>query len=292
MPPSVRHVALPALWMLVASALFAAQAGLVKSALATLGAVELAFFRGLLAAAAALAYLGLRGMPLRTPQLRAQIALGVVGWASLVCYFIALGLVPLGTATALNYTAPIFLTVFAAVLAVHRPRPLAVAGVLLGLAGVWVLLSPSLAGQRWAGMSIGLFSGVSGGLAYLLLSRLGAAGEPPWRTSLYFSAVGCALGGAVVLARSGFSISNWHEVALVAAIGGLATLAQVAMAAAYSFGVPVIPATFSYAAVVFSSLLGAWYWGERLSATAWGGIALVIVSGVMVSAQRSGAAKA
>ena len=49
MPPSVRHVALPALWMLVASALFAAQAGLVKSALVTLGAVELAFFRGLFA---------------------------------------------------------------------------------------------------------------------------------------------------------------------------------------------------------------------------------------------------
>lgn len=287
MPPSVRHVALPALWMLVASALFAAQAGLVKAALETLSAVEVVFFRSAFGALATLAYIGLRGHTLRTPHGGAQLALGVVGWVSLLCYFAALGMLPLGTATALNYTAPIFLTLFVALLGMHRPRVFAVAGVMVGLAGVWLLLKPSLGGQHWPGVSIALFSGVSGGVAYLLLSRLGIAGEPEWRTSLYFSAVGTVLGGIATL-MFGTSVNTGREVALVASIGVLATLAQLAMAAAYSYGTPLIPATFSYAAVVFSSLIGTYFWHDHLDLPAWLAIGLVIASGIMVSVHRSG----
>ena len=287
MPPSVRHVALPALWMLVASALFAAQAGLVKAALETLSAVEVVFFRSAFGAVATLVYIGLRGHPLRTPHGGAQLALGAVGWVSLLCYFAALGILPLGTATALNYTAPIFLTLFVALLGVHRPRLFAVAGVMVGLAGVWLLLKPSLAGHHWFGVSIALFSGVSGGVAYLLLSRLGNAGEPEWRTSLYFSAVGTVLGGVAMLVL-GTSIDTGREVALVASIGILATLAQLAMAAAYSYGTPLVPATFSYAAVVFSSLIGTYFWRDRLDLSAWLAIGLVIASGIMVSVHRAG----
>ena len=291
MPPPVRHVALPALWMLVASALFAAQAGLVKAALETLSAIEVVFFRSAIGAVATLAYIGLRGHRLGTPRVGAQLALGAVGWVSLLCYFAALGLLPLGTATALNYTAPIFLTLFVAVLGLHRPRALAVAGVMVGLAGVWLLLKPSLGGQHWAGVSIALFSGISGGLAYLLLSRLGNAGEPEWRTSLYFSAVGTVLGGVAMLAL-GSSIDTGRELALVTGIGVLATLAQLAMAAAYSYGTPLIPATFSYAAVVFSSVLGAYFWSDRLDLSAWLAIGLVIASGIMVSVHRAGGSAA
>lgn len=286
MPPSVRHVALPALWMLIASALFAAQAGLVKAALETLSAVEVVFFRSAFGAVATLAYIGLRGHALRTPHGGAQLVLGAVGWVSLLCYFAALGLLPLGTATALNYTAPIFLTVFVALLGLHQTRAFAIVGVVVGLAGVWLLLKPSLAGQHWAGVTIALFSGVSGGVAYLLLSRLGNAGEPEWRTSLYFSAVGTVLGGVAMLVL-GTSINTGREVALVAGIGVLATLAQLAMAAAYSYGTPIIPATFSYAAVVFSSVIGTYFWHDRLDLSSWLAIGLVIASGVMVSVHRA-----
>jgi len=287
MTPSVRNVALPALWMLVASALFAAQAGLVKAALESLSAIEVVFYRSAFGAVAMLAYVLLRRDRILTRHGGAQLALGAIGWISLLCYFAALGLLPLGTATALNYTAPIFLTLFVALLGLHRPRAFAVGGVMVGLAGVWLLLKPSLAGQHWLGVWIALFSGVSGGFAYLLLSRLGNAGEPEWRTSLYFSAVGTVLGGVALLVL-GASIDTGREVALVASIGVLATLAQLAMAAAYSYGTPLIPATFSYAAVVFSSLIGTYFWNDRLALSAWLAIGLVIASGIMVSVHRAG----
>lgn len=289
MPSSLRSVAMPALWMLLACVLFAAQAGLVKAALQTLGAVEVVFFRSAFGLVATLVYMGIRGHSPRTPMPREQLALGAIGWVSLLCYFIALGLLPIGTATALNYTAPVFLTLFVALLGVNKPRVLAAGGVMVGLVGAWLLLKPSLFGEHWVGVSLGLFSGMTGGLAYLLLSRLGNAGEPEWRTNLYFSAVGCALGGAA-LAATGFALHNLRELELVAGIGALATVAQLLMAAAYSYGTPLIPATFSYSAVVFSTLIGIVLWHDHLDAAAWTAIALVISGGVMVSVHRAGEA--
>jgi ubiquinone biosynthesis protein COQ4 len=67
----------------------------------------------------------------------------------------------------------------------------------------------------------------------------------------------------------------------------LATIAQLAVVKAYSISAPLIPATLSYCAVVFSSLIGAWLWGDMLGFWDALGIALIVASGVLVSAGQS-----
>jgi len=58
---------------------------------------------------------------------------------------------------------------------------------------------------------------------------------------------------------------------------------------AYAICAPVIPSTRSYTTVIFSSLIGAWLWGDQLGTADVLGIVLIIASGVLVSA---GAVKA
>jgi drug/metabolite transporter (DMT)-like permease len=273
--------------MLVAGVLFALQAALVKTGLQQMAPLELVFFRGLICAAVIFAFARLGGQTLATQRPGGQLVLGVVGFVSLGLYFACIGELPLGTATALNYTAPLFLALVVGLRQARAVRAAVVLCVAAGFLGCCLLLQPSLAGGSASGVALGLGSGIAGAGAYLLLSRLGRAGEPEHVTGFYFSLVVCALAGVPTLA-SGFSLATADQLGIVLAIGLLATVAQLAMARAYAVGSPLIPATFSYSTVVFSSLLGALWWGESLGALETLGIVLIVASGILVSAGRGG----
>ncbi|MGH9421342.1 MAG: Coq4 family protein [Thermoanaerobaculia bacterium] len=282
----VREAALAAGLMLLASALFALQAALVKTGLQRIAPLELVFFRGLICAVVIVVFARLGGQSLATRRPMGQVMLGVIGFASLGLYFACLGMLPLVTATALNYTAPLFLALVLSLRQARAARAALLVCVATGFAGSCLILQPSLVGGSSMGVALGIGSGIAGAGAYLLLSRMGKAGEPEHVTGFYFSLVVCVLAGIPTL-FSGFSITTLEQVGIVLAIGLLATVAQLAMARAYALGSPLIPATFSYSTVIFSSLLGALWWGERLGALETVGIALIVVSGVLVSAGQS-----
>jgi drug/metabolite transporter (DMT)-like permease len=283
----MRSVVRPVMWMLGASVLFAAQAALVKHGLSNFGAFELVFYRSGVAMLLTLALIALRGLDPRTRRLPQQIGLGLCGFVSLALYFLALDRLQLATATTLNYTAPLFLLLLVWWLGSRRPGALAICGVVLGFVGVAMLLRPNVASPSTVGLWFGLISGATGGVAYLLLSRLGQAGEPLWLSSLYFSALGCALSGLVALV-TGFSALGWDGIGVVVAIGVLATLAQWAMAAAYTYDPALVPASISYSTVVFSVLLGAALWGDRLEPASLAAIGMVVLGGMAVSIDSGG----
>src|SRR4051812_2614181 len=102
--PALRGALLAAILMVVASALFAVQGALVKTGLQNMQPLELMFFRGLICALLVYAYARSRGLSLATSRPVGQVCLGVIGFATLGLYFISIGMLPLVTATALNYT--------------------------------------------------------------------------------------------------------------------------------------------------------------------------------------------
>lgn len=277
-----RDLALAVLLMIVASALFALQAALVKAGLERIAPLELVFFRGLVCAALVYALARLSGQSLSTARPAGQLMLGTVGFVSLGLYFASIGMLPLVTATALNYTAPLFLALVIGLRGASNLRSVHL-WVGAGFVGVCLILQPSLDGGSAIGVIYGLLSGLTGGICYLLLGRLGHAGEPQRVTAFYFSFVACVLAGIPTLA-SGFSIASHDQVLLVLAIGVLATFAQLAVAKAYAISSPLIPSTLSYSAVIFSSVLGALWWGDTIGFWEALGIALIVASGVLVAA--------
>ena len=113
-----------ALWMLLAALLFAVMGALVKLAVVHHGIAEIVFYRSLLGIALLGAWGRWHGLTLRPPLAWLHLRRSALGILSLSLWFYALSLLPLGTATTLNYTSSLFLALFAIGMAVVLGRPL------------------------------------------------------------------------------------------------------------------------------------------------------------------------
>src|SRR5881392_625424 len=110
-PP--RPVLPAAVLLFAAAALFAVMAVLARMAAAVLPGPEVAFVRfciGLVACAIAATR-----FRLRTNNRIGLLLRGVFGGAAVLLYFLAIEHLPVGVATLLNYTAPVFTAVYAAI---------------------------------------------------------------------------------------------------------------------------------------------------------------------------------
>ena len=266
------------LWMLVASLLFACMGVCVKFAAATHSAVEITFYRSFISLILMFGLVRLNGVALATPHWRWQISRGVVGFSALFAYFYAITLLPLATAVTLNYTSAIFLALYLA-LAGMRIGAGIFGALVIGLAGVALLLKPAIHADQLLGGLMGLGSGVLAGMAYFSVRELGARGEPEMRTVFYFSLVSSVCAGIWLMFGELHAV-DLRSGLLLLGVASFATVAQLAMTRAYTRGKTLMSAALAYSTVIFSSLFGALFWGEVLDASAWFAIALIILSGI------------
>ena len=270
-------------WMLVAAALFALMSVLVKHASATFSPAELVFYRsafGLLAIWGVIALRHRRLLaPLATRHIKAHLWRGLSGFTALVLFFYALSQLPLATAVTLNYTAPLFLAALSAWWLRERHGRGLVGAVLLGFAGIVLLLQPQVEGQAWLPALAGLASGMLAATAYVNVKNLGRLGESEWRVVFYFTLLSTA-GGAAWMALAGFHMPHADDWPWLFGIGVTATVAQLALTRAYHRGRTLTVGSLAYATVGFSALYGALLFGERLPLLAWTGMAVVAAAGV------------
>ena len=273
------------LWMLVASALFALLGACVKLAAARYHIAEIVLYRGLIGVVALAAYAHFTQRPLGTPIPWTHFRRGAVGTAALSLWFFAAATLPLGTATALNYTSSLFLAAFVLGAALRARRqvnlPLMLT-VLFGFVGVVLVLQPSFGAGQWLGASGGLLSGLLSATAYWYVRDLARQGEPEWRIVFYFSVSVLAIGFAGSLI-TGFTDHTPGGALLLAAVGVIALVAQLAMTRAYAAGHALLTASLQYSAIVFSAVLGVIVFADRIALAGWIGMAIVIGSGALAT---------
>ena len=269
--------------MIVASLLFACMGVCVKLGSAHFSTGELVFYRGFVGLLLMALLARWQGIAYRTPHWRRQLSRGLSGTGSLICYFFALGALPLATAVTLNYTSPLFVALLLA-LWFREPVGRGLFGaVALGFAGVVVLLQPTLRPEQWLGAAAGLGSGLVASLAYLNVRELGRLGEPETRTVLWFSLVTSLFGLPWAVFAGNLHGLTLEGAAILLGVGGFGGCAQLAMTRAYRYGKTVVAANLSYSTVVFSSLFGVLLWDEALPWTSLLAIAIIVASGVLVS---------
>ncbi|MBN8282375.1 EamA family transporter [Zoogloea sp.] len=271
------------LWMIVASLLFACMGVCVKLGSARYTTGELVFYRGLVGFVMMFGLLRLQALSCATPHWRLQLSRGVSGTIALMCYFFALGILPLATAVTLNYTSPLFVALLLACWFRERVGKHLFAAVALGFIGVVLLLQPTLDPAQWAGALGGLGSGLIASLAYLNVRELGRLGEPEARTVLWFSLITAACGLPWALASGSANTVSLKDAAILLGVGGFGGCAQLAMTRAYRYGKTIVSANLAYTTVIFSSLFGVALWDERLPWTSILAILIIIASGVWVS---------
>lgn len=276
--PALRS-GLGSLWMLVAGFLFACMGVLVKLGFGRFSAAELMFYRSLFGVAVIALVIRFSGQSLVSRHWKMHLSRGLVGFAGAMMFFLTVGILPLATATTLNYTSPLFMTLLTIVIFKERPRVLLVGAIAIGFAGVVLLLQPSFSANQSAAGLLGLASGLFGGIAAVTTRQLGRLGEPGWRVVFYFLLI-CTLGAAIWAVMDGFHDVGPQDLALILGIGICGTLGQLAMTIAYRTGNTLTVGSFAYSTVVFTTLLSMLIWDEMLSIESWIAIALIVASGV------------
>jgi drug/metabolite transporter (DMT)-like permease len=268
-------------WMIVAGFLFATMAVFVKFGAAHFDAAELAFYRSVVTLLMALGVVKAAGGSVRSAHMNWHISRGMAGGISLIGYFYAISKLPLATAQTLNYTSPIFLVIATVVILRERFSPWLVFAVVLGFAGVTLLLQPTFAGGDIFAAVIGLVSGVIAAWAYVSVRALARAGEPDSRVVFWFGVTGTVLCGLWQLAFSSFHAITWDNLWLLLGMGVSATLAQLAMTRAYRLGNTLVVSALSYSNLIFGAVFMYIIWRQNLAPLEWVGMAIIIASGLV-----------
>jgi len=282
-----------ALWMVLASFLFATMGVCVKLASTSFNAFELVLYRGLVGMVFMALIVQARGSGLRTRFPGMQAWRSLVGVISLIAWFYAIAYLPLATAVTLNYMSSIWVAAFligGALLYTRGPmqprQGLLMLTVLTGFGGVVMILRPTLEqNQLFAGL-IGLMSGLLAALAYIQVTALGRLGEPEERTVFYF-ALGSALGGGIGVMFTGLSEWDWQAAVWLLPIGVLASMGQWCMTRAYSQGPTLVAANLQYSGIVFAALYSLLLFGDQIPLLGWLGMLVIVVSGVVATALRT-----
>ena len=273
---------MPSFWMLVSCLLFACMGVCVKLGSASFSTGEVVFYRGAISMLMMVGLARAQGIRLRTPHWRMHVSRSVSGSIALSCYFFAIGILPLATAVTLNYTSPLFVALLLALAFGEKLRWPALLSIVIGFAGVVLLLRPTLTADQWLGAVAGLGSGAVASIAYISVRELGRAGEPEVRTVFWFSLVTTLFGLAWAL-HAGPKLPNLQALFILLGVGVFGGLAQLAMTRSYRYGRTLVSANLSYATVVFASLFGALLWDEIMPWLSWLGVAFIIVSAILIS---------
>ena len=278
-------------WLIVgATLLFATMGVCVKLASAEYPAGEIVLYRSLTGALMMLAFARWKGGTLATRVPSMHFWRSFSGVVSLCLWFYALGNLPLATAMTLNYMSSVWMALFllggAIALGTSRVDGRLIATVLVGFAGVALILRPTIEEQQlWHGL-MGLLSGVIAATAYLQVTALGRIGEPEYRIVFWFS-VGGVGAGALSLLWTGLHSHSWRGAGLLLAVGVLATLAQLMITRAYSTGRTLVIASLQYLGIAWSFAYGVLLFGDHVTAMAIAGMLLIVAAGLSATLLRS-----
>lgn len=264
-----------ALWMLLSGVLFATSGVFARLAGEHHSVAELTFWRGVFVAAGIAAFVGARGGRLATPHWRGHLARSAAGVISLLAFYYCLVHSSLATAVTLNYTSPLFLALIGWLSGTERVRGSLLALVLLGFAGVVLLLYPFAGGGPGLPGLIGLGAGAFAALAYRSIRQLTLLGEPEWRTVYWFGIACVVTGGAWMLAFGATPLTPVNA-GLMLGLGVFSLGAQWTLTIAYGRGRSLLAGTLSYSGVLFSALADIVLFALLPSVRGLAGMALIV----------------
>jgi drug/metabolite transporter (DMT)-like permease len=218
-----------------------------------------------------------------------QLGRGLLSVFGMFTNFSALTRLPLADATAISFASPLFTVALAAVILKERVRIYRWSAVLVGFAGVIVMLVPHFDVGHYAvagaattaavGSLFAMTSAVCNAGTVIQTRRLTQSETTP-SIVFYFSLV-CAIAGALTLPFA------WHtptgsELAALISLGVLGGIAHIFLTESYRFAAASVVAPFDYTSMLWALMLGYWLFGELPSALVYVGASIVAGAGLFV----------
>jgi drug/metabolite transporter (DMT)-like permease len=278
--PGIRAMAIGAWW-------FAVMGLFVKLAGRRLPSSQIVLVRAVLTLA--LSWWAVRQARLPSPwgtQRRLLLVRGLLGAIGINCFYWSLVHLPLGEATLIQYTNPLFATILAALWVGERVRPgemLCLAGALLGVILITrpgFLFGSAASAYATRDVSIALFGAVCSGAAYAAVRKIGSA-EHPAIVVFYLPLVTLPL--AIPFASAAWRMPQGGEWLLLLGMAGATQLAQVYMTRGLQAETAVRATTTGYLQIVFAGLWGVVLLGERPSWWTLAGAAVIVGSALVLA---------
>ena len=220
----------------------------------------------------------LRGRSLvKTNHLRWHVLRAVMFMAMTGINFWALQYLQLTVTSSIFFTVPLIIAVLGAPLLGEKLDRGRWAAILVGFAGVLVIIRPGSAGFHPA-MLASLVNAVLYALFMLMTRRLAAYDSP--ETIQYLPALGAAIGLAPFALAAWESPEGWLEWAVACLMGVLGGLGHYLLALAHRYAPATVLAPFLYQQVFYMALFGYLVFGDVPGAAVWTGAAVVIASGL------------
>ena len=269
---------------------FMAMAVCVKLASPHVPPGETVFFRSLFAMPVIGVWLWWSGHlhdGLRTRNPMGHLWRGLVGGTAMALSFTALGLLPLPEVTAIGYAAPLLVTVFAAMFLGEQVRIWRLGAVMLGLAGVMVVLAPRLSvtsleaatkAETLGAMAM-LLGAVFMALAVVFVRKLVETEKTP--AIVFYFSLTCTLLSLLTL-PFGWVVPTAGEAALLIAAGLLGGVAQILLTESYRHAEAATVAPFEYTSMLLSIAIGFVVFAEVPTGATIAGAALVVAAGLFI----------
>ena len=277
---------------LVSALLFAALSALVRQLGDVTPVGQLVFFRSACAIPPVLLIYAFRGElmdALRTNRVFGQLGRGALSVGGMYTNFSALQRLPLADATAISFASPLITVALAAIILKERIRIYRWTAVMVGFAGVIVMLIPHLDFSQH--VTAGAVSVATVGSLFALFAAFCNAGtviqtrrltqsETTSSIVFYFSLM-TALAGLVTLPFA------WHtptasELVMLISCGLFGGIGHIFLTESYRYAPASVVAPFDYSSMLWALLLGYWLFGELPTTLVYVGAAIVSGAGLYV----------
>ncbi len=219
-----------------------------------------------------------------------HLARSALLFLSTMCWISAISAVPLATASAINFTAPVFVVILSIPMLRERVGLHRWTAVLLGFLGALIVIGPA-----WGGLQAEFLLLLTAALlfaVYQILTRIGAASDSDATASFYTVLVSLAAGA--LLAPWNYTPPApgdyvvWGAFLAVGLLGGIRHYLVVK---AYGGAPASVVSPFYYCELVGVAILGYLVFGDVPAANTWVGAGLIVACGLYI-AHRERRAKA
>jgi len=251
--------------------------------------VELIFWRQTITftlIGAGLALLG-RTAVLRTKRLKSHALRAALGLTGMFFVYGAVMLLPLAEATTLSFTAPFFAVMIAVIFFGEKVGKYRSLAVVMGFAGVVIVLQPAslfagsaAQGISLAGVATALIAAAMVSLISFQIQDLNKT-EEPWSIVFWFTALSLPV---LIIALPFFWAA--HDMAvwgLIFATGVTGAIAQILLTTSLRFGSASVILLIDYTSLLWASWYGYAVFDRAAPTTLWLGAPLIIGAGVLIA---------
>lgn len=247
----------------------------------TYSPLQILFLRGLVATPVLLLLiLAVSGrQALRTGHLGIHLFRGALNVLTAYCFYLSLTLLPQAEATAIAFSAPLFVTIISVLILKERVPLGSWLALLIGFAGVMLVVRPSPGHMQWAAL-LPLVTAL--GYAVMMVSARRITAQESMLTTMFYIALGQAICAAPLTIWVWEPIQSAHLTGFVG-IALFSTLGLGLITQAFRVAPASIVAPFDYSGLIWAALLGWLVWDEIPTLWFYCGAVLIAASGIYVA---------